>query len=1099
MSFQNISMPFPGFDGGDPIVTDQLNGVLRFTVDGQNYSYWIQDVAAFNTGTNSAWSPWFNSMGYCPQSSTMVVFDNIWNFTDLSKLPEGDGHGGDHENDSRLENLSSSTNTTGLPFYADVDNYTSGSCIDVSTASRGELQLEVQASLVQINGINGTTLGPSVLVPRVQFMFQDNATSGKFVTYDTFYFTTAINPSTQPYFYVNYSAIVPASSLLHYDAENVLGGDNQGFTTTAQNQTSVQMSLEYYNGVNFEAIPSAFTQGLDTAEKVSGVFDTASIYNPIPSAIVTTSSNSAGLTVYSSFGDSIYFPGILKVRPDNIAKKSIWLGSGTHPSDIAIDPRSGYLYISESSLNRVLVLDPATLKVIAYVSVGMNPLGIAFDNATNYVYVANNDSANVSVIDASTNKVIATVPVGVGPFGVSVDRGLGTAYYQAKVFVTNYGSDNVSIIYDQTNKVISSISVGKSPTAVISFAKYVGLLNTLTYVAYVSDFGSNMVSVVKYSTSASIAATIGVGVEPIGLCLNGTSIFVANFGSSNVSVIGDVGSLTFPWGEIVSSVWAGGNPYGISYNSLDKLVYVSLYGANAVRQRLSSGNYSPLNGYTSVGFSPEFITWDPNLGEFYLADFGGNSVDELSGYEDLFAGSMTLPSLASALIVDPNNGYVYVADSASDTVIVVDPLNRSIVTTVAVGTDPVAIALDTHYNIVYVANSGSNNLTLITASTNSIYQTLSGFNSPDGLVYDSFNWCVYVSNGGGNTVTELNKTTIVATLTVGTNPKGGAYIPESSTGGIIAIANYNSDNVSLIDANYGSVPNFIVCYTWIPTCGFPAGNEPEAITYDDNNNLIYVSNHLDFGEFATITIGQFGLAPFGAFVYVNSTILQSPTSSLQGIAVDLANNHVYVANQGNSSLDVISGQDNDELYQATSGVLDGIENVIYDNNIGDLLVLYFENGLGYFGLVSPSDPLFSGYVVNINNGSVANTSFVEDTPSIRLMSTNQISGTSYHSWINYTNRWTNDLGDCDIFGGSTLLVNGVPSGCGDPPGVPLMILPGWFWYPGISTTLLTNQSSPQGYHFTNTVWEEGDVSDWEWSWQEVHYFGPAVPAVKEDR
>jgi YVTN family beta-propeller protein len=74
------------------------------------------------------------------------------------------------------------------------------------------------------------------------------------------------------------------------------------------------------------------------------------------------------------------------------------------------------------------------------VPVGKRPYQVAVDPGSHTVYVTNDDDGTMSVIDASTRTVTATVPVGKHPGGVAVDPGTHTVY------VPNYSDNTVSVI-----------------------------------------------------------------------------------------------------------------------------------------------------------------------------------------------------------------------------------------------------------------------------------------------------------------------------------------------------------------------------------------------------------------------------------------------------------------------------------------------------------------------------------------------------------------------------------------------------------------------------------------------------------------------------
>jgi YVTN family beta-propeller protein len=109
---------------------------------------------------------------------------------------------------------------------------------------------------------------------------------------------------------------------------------------------------------------------------------------------------------------------------------------------------------------------------------------------------------------------------------------LGVAPSRAQnAYITNCGSDSVSVIATATNTVVGSpISVGTCPYGV-----------TVTpdgTQVYVANSNSNNVSAIATATS-TVTATIPVGTSPIGVAVtpNGSFAYVANYGSATVSVI----------------------------------------------------------------------------------------------------------------------------------------------------------------------------------------------------------------------------------------------------------------------------------------------------------------------------------------------------------------------------------------------------------------------------------------------------------------------------------------------------------------------------------------------------------------------------------
>jgi len=80
---------------------------------------------------------------------------------------------------------------------------------------------------------------------------------------------------------------------------------------------------------------------------------------------------------------------------------------GTH--GVALDNAGKFGYISDGGANAVIVFDRGSLEKVASIPAGTNPDGIVFDPLTKTVWAFNGRSKDVTVIDTASKKVIATV------------------------------------------------------------------------------------------------------------------------------------------------------------------------------------------------------------------------------------------------------------------------------------------------------------------------------------------------------------------------------------------------------------------------------------------------------------------------------------------------------------------------------------------------------------------------------------------------------------------------------------------------------------------------------------------------------------------
>ena len=212
---------------GSTALTIQLNIVLSFDVGAANYQYWVQDVAFLDTGNRN-----------------LQFENNIWNFS-------GSGAG--------LDSNSVSGNGTiysGSVYIAGASSTLPGEDITVAYPT----QIGLIASVRTVN-----------TRPQVVFQYRD---TGKWVTYDN-----AIFPFAKSATNINYSVDGTGYNPigLFDDAELILGGPGGG-STTAASAAKLSMSLSFFNGHNYQAVPNAFNFGSDTAETISNLVPSLGTY-----------------------------------------------------------------------------------------------------------------------------------------------------------------------------------------------------------------------------------------------------------------------------------------------------------------------------------------------------------------------------------------------------------------------------------------------------------------------------------------------------------------------------------------------------------------------------------------------------------------------------------------------------------------------------------------------------------------------------------------------------------------------------------------------------------------------------------------------------
>jgi len=113
-------------------------------------------------------------------------------------------------------------------------------------------------------------------------------------------------------------------------------------------------------------------------------------------------------------------------------------GVGSSPYDVAYNPDSHLIYVSNCGSNNISVV--SSTGVVRSVPVGKYPQELAFDPRTHQMFVANGHSNSVSIVNSSYSIQTDRFPAGTFPYGVGYDPATGV------IFVTGLLSDEVYVI-----------------------------------------------------------------------------------------------------------------------------------------------------------------------------------------------------------------------------------------------------------------------------------------------------------------------------------------------------------------------------------------------------------------------------------------------------------------------------------------------------------------------------------------------------------------------------------------------------------------------------------------------------------------------------
>ncbi len=175
------------------------------------------------------------------------------------------------------------------------------------------------------------------------------------------------------------------------------------------------------------------------------------------------------------------------------------------------------LFVSNSALQGVMVIDTETSQVIELVRVGINPVGpmlLSPDGKT--IWVMSEEA--VSVIEAATHRLLAQIPVDDGVSGGMTFAPVGNSW---RVYVSNPRDNSVTAIDAEKYAPVARIPVGKKPWRGVVYSK-------VSEKVYVANTGSQDLSVIDPTTN-TVVKTIPLprrGFNSIAITKDGRYLFL---------------------------------------------------------------------------------------------------------------------------------------------------------------------------------------------------------------------------------------------------------------------------------------------------------------------------------------------------------------------------------------------------------------------------------------------------------------------------------------------------------------------------------------------------------------------------------------------
>lgn len=306
------------------------------------------------------------------------------------------------------------------------------------------------------------------------------------------------------------------------------------------------------------------------------------------------------------------------------------IGVGRLPTSVAVDQRSGTVWVVDSLDSTVSEISEARQAVVATIRVAASPVDIAADPKTGTVWVTSlgpfgepaSDNV-VSEISESTGKVVATIKVGLVPFGIAADPRTGT------VWVANTNGYSVSEISEASLTVVATIHTGTG-SAPVSVA-----VDSGRGVVWVGKLHHRVLEI-KEATRSVIAA---IKVRP------GT-------GTNSLNSVAVDPATGVAW---VASDFYDGVGY-LSYACAVGTLSRKLLATVAVPRAGRDANIA------------DGIAVDPETGTVWVAENGVDAVTLVSGGTDSVSRNLPTGDQPVAVAVDPVTGTVWVVNNYDGTV-----------------------------------------------------------------------------------------------------------------------------------------------------------------------------------------------------------------------------------------------------------------------------------------------------------------------------------------------------------------------------------------------------------------------------------------------
>ena len=316
--------------------------------------------------------------------------------------------------------------------------------------------------------------------------------------------------------------------------------------------------------------------------------------------------------------------------------------------------------------------------------------------------------------------------------------------------------------------------------------------------AFVVNSGGTVTPIGLTARQAGKPIKVGANPQAIAITPDGSTAFVANYGSNSVTPIRTVSR------RAGAPIPVGQQPWAIAITPNGKTAYVANYGSDTV---------TPINTSTRqagapipVGQQPRAIAITPNGKIAYVLDWGGAAVTPIGTATNRAGPAIPVGSYPFAIAIAPDGRTAYVANYGSNTVTPISIATGRPGPAIPAGQAPDSLAVTPGSAKVFVTGGDSDTVTAITAATGRAGRGIPVGYSPAAVAISPSGGTAYVVNTISGTLTPVSTATGQAGLPIRT----GIYtyptaIEFSPSGGTAVVIGTYAGRATLVSTRTGKV------------------------------------------------------------------------------------------------------------------------------------------------------------------------------------------------------------------------------------------------------------------------------------------------------